>query len=343
MITYKQIGDYLYDHRTAIIKNGIAAVLIFLILIIEGCINFVDMEFHWENLRNWSLWVQIATKVLLLVLIRMACMFIFLDVARKTNKRLGVETLLNEKLLKTRGNDFPYYCENVKNREIKKEAFTKKIQKKLATLERRAKTKDRMLYFSLHEGDQYLKEKNKYCIKRKMFEEMLTDEYQEKNYFCLDVKHYARIDPAVFDLPISIRNENKYQLTSKTKSAIGLSIMSAAFILVMVQTIWNATNTAPKEELPVIALTIGILMDTLFIAWQTIQGITGAFNTINNQEVTPYCNRNRILKEYGIWRNPDKVDNMTKWIEQLENAARQETEKLMEKENTNEEDVEKGA
>ena len=321
MISSKTIGDKIYSNRASIIKNLVAGVLIFLVLVLEGCINFIDFTFKIYNLLNLDLWVQIFTKVLLLVLIRMACMFIFLDVARNTNLDLQKEIKLNEKLLKLKGSDFNIFCENVKNKEIKKEAFTKKIQKKLSKLEKRAKLSDRLLYFNTDAI--YIEEKkiNKYCIKRKQYEEMLTNEYQEKNYQLLNVRGYEHIDPAVFDIPVSTREVNKYQLTSRTKMAIGTTIFTAAIMLIFTQTVWNAAQLTAKVDLSGIAITIGILMDILFILWQGINGITTSFTTINDQEVLPYCNRNRILKEYLYWKEPNKKDNLTIWIEKLEQSS----------------------
>ena len=321
MISSKTIGDKIYSNRASIIKNLVAGVLIFLVLVLEGCINFIDFTFDIYNLLKLDLWVQIFTKVLLLVLIRMACMFIFLDVARNTNLDLQKEIKLNEKLLKLKGSDFNIFCENVKNKEIKKETFTKKIQKKLSKLEKRAKLSDRLLYFNTDAI--YIEEKkiNKYCIKRKQYEEMPTNEYQEKNYQLLNVRGYEHIDPAVFDIPVSTREVNKYQLTSRTKMAIGTTIFTAAIMLIFTQTVWNAAQLTAKEDLSGIAITIGILMDILFILWQCINGITTSFTTINDQEVLPYCNRNRILKEYLYWKEPNKKDNLTIWIEKLEQSS----------------------
>ena len=324
MISSNQVLDKIYENRSTIIKNVIAGILILLILIIEGCINFIEMEFHFENLLNPSLWVQTGTKVLLLVLIKMACMFIFLDVARRTNKQLVVKTKLNDRLMKLKGADFPFFCENIKNKEIKKEAFTKKIQKQLRKLEKSAKPSDRLLYFNQDQFSQDLKLNNRYCVRRKELEEKLTEEYQEKNYQFLDIKGYQQIDPAVFDMPIVTRNVNKYQLTAKTKMSVGITILTSAIMLIITQSIWNASSLAPKDELPVIAITIGLLMDFIFIVWQSVTGITAAFTTINNQEVLPYCNRNRILQEYIFWREPDKKDNLKKWIDNLEESIVQE-------------------
>lgn len=332
MIDNRQVFDKIYENRSTIIKNIIAGILILLILVIEGCINFIEMEFHWDNLLRESLWVQVGTKVLLLVLIKMACMFIFLDIARKINKQLVIKTKLNDKLMKLKGPDFPFFCENIKNKEIKKEAFTKKVQKQLRKLEKRAKQSDRLLYFNQDPINSNLKLDNKYCIKRKELEEKLTDEYQEKNYQFLDIKNYQQIDPAVFDMPIVTRNVNKYQLTAKTKMSVGITILTSAIMLIITQSIWNASNLAPKDELPVIAVTVGVLMDFIFIVWQSVTGIMSAFNTINNQEVLPYCNRNRILQEYIFWREPDKKDNLKKWIENLEDAVIEEVNRPKDKE-----------
>lgn len=334
MISNQQIANKLYENRSSIIKNVIASILIFLILVIEGCINFIDMEFHFENLLNPSLWVQTGTKVMLLVLIKMACMFIFLDVARNTNFDLLSKENKNKKLLKLKGADFPFYIENVKNKEIKKEAFTKLIQKKLIKLEKHAKPSDRLLYFNQDKISQDAKKNNEYCIKRQELEEKLSSEYQEKNYQILDVKDFEQIDPAVFDMPITTRNVNKYQMTAKTKTSVGLTIMSSAIMLIVSQAIWNASSLAPKEELPVITITIGFLIDFIFIVWQSITGIVSAFTTINNQEVLPYCNRNGVLEEYLYWKEPDKKDNLKIIIDEMEKASIDEAKQKLNKTET---------
>lgn len=318
----KNANDFIYKNKNTLIKNTISLTIIILVFAIYGCFSFVDLTFHFENLFNVSIWLEVATKVLLLVLIRSACLLTFMDIARKTNADLIHQKTLNEKLLLLRGNDFAYYCESVLNVKLKKDAFKEKIKHKITKLERRARAKDKALYYSNKEIDIPLKETNKFCIKMKQYDLMLTDEYLEKNYNHLDVKFYPRVDASVFDIPIVVKKINRYQLSSHSKSSIGINIFNAVLGLIGTQTIWIVSDLTFDENITALAIFINILMNFTFIIWQVLSGIITAFSTVNNQEVLPYANRNIIIKEYIIWREPTKADNLTRWIDQLDNSSK---------------------
>lgn len=310
-------------NKTTILKNTFSILLLILILVVEGCFNFLTFEFKIERLLSLGFWTNVATKVVLLVLVRMWVMSIFIDVARNKNLDLKFQRNVNERLLETKDDKFPKWVENVENRDIKIEFYKRKISKQLARLEHHASSKDRMLYFS--ENDE-VKKTNKYCQKRKELEYILTDEYIEKNFEWLDIKIYPQIDSAIFDCPVTNNNiAKKYQLSSKTKNAILGTLLSACFLTLVTQTIWNSIElNGNKADLLVIMASL--IMDFIFIGWQGLTGIGNAFSIVEQQEILPYVNRNRILEKYMYYKNPDKLKETREWINQVKRECRNDKE-----------------
>ena len=310
-------------NKTTILKNTFSILLLILILVVEGCFNFLTFEFKIERLLSLGFWTNVATKVVLLVLVRMWVMSIFIDVARNKNLELKFQRNVNERLLETKDDKFPRWIENVENREIKIEFYKRKINKQLARLEHHASSRDRMLYFSENEE---VKQTNKYCQKRKELEYILTDEYIEKNFEWLDIKIYPQIDSAIFDCPVTNNNiAKKYQLSSKTKNAILGTLLSACFLTLVTQTIWNSIElNGNKADLLVIMASL--IMDFIFIGSQGLTGISNAFSIVEQQEILPYVNRNRILEKYMYYKNPDKLKETREWINQVKRECRNDKE-----------------
>ena len=310
-------------NKTTILKNTFSILLLILILVVEGCFNFLTFEFKIERLLSLGFWTNVATKVVLLVLVRMWVMSIFIDVARNKNLELKFQRNVNERLLETKDDKFPKWVENVENRDIKIEFYKRKISKKLARLEHHALSRDRMLYFSENEE---VKKTNKYCQKRKELAYILTDEYIEKNFEWLDIKIYPQIDSAIFDCPVTNNNiAKKYQLSSKTKNAILGTLLSACFLTLVTQTIWNSIElNGNKADLLVIMASL--IMDFIFIGWQGLTGIGNAFSIVEQQEILPYVNRNRILEKYMYYKNPDKLKETREWINQVKRECRNDKE-----------------
>lgn len=306
-------------NKTTILKNTFSILLLVLILVIEGCFNFLTFEFKVEKLINLGFWTNVTTKVVLLILVRMWVMSMFIDIARNKNIDLKFQRKVNERLLEIKDDKFPRWVENVENREIKIEVFRKKINQKLARLEHKTSLKNRALYFSDNEE---LKAKNKYCQKRKSLEYLLSDEYIEKNYQWLNVTSCPKIDSAVFDCPVTTTNIAKiYQLNAKTKTAIFTTLLSACLITLIAQTIWNSVELNGNTT-NLLVITTGLIMDFIFIGWQGLTGISNAFTIVEQQEILPYVNRNRILEKYLYYKNPEKVKETREWLNQMKRECK---------------------
>lgn len=308
-------------NKTTILKNTFSILLLLLILIVEGCFNFLTFEFKIERLLNLGFWTNVGFKVVLLLLVKMWVMSIFMDVARKKNTDLIFNKKVNEHLLRSKDDKFAKWIENVENREIKIEFYKRKITKLIAKLEHNAKPQDRMLYFN---DDEELKKDNKYCIKRAELEYLISDEYIEKNYQWLDIKKYPQLDSAVFDCPIGNENiSKKYQLSAKTKSAIFSSLLVASLSFLLIQTVWNSIEMF-RNDMDWLIIVSGLLMDFIFIIWQGLTGISTAFSIVEQQEVLPYVNRNRILEKYIYYKNPDDEKAVRECINKIKEECKDE-------------------
>ncbi len=304
---------------STLLKNLLAYVIIFLVLIIEGCFNFVELKFDINAFYTLEFWGKTFFMVFLLVTIRIAAMLIFLDIARAKNMDLRKAKETNDKYMKLKGDDFPEYIETIKNPSIKIKAWKEQVYKKLAKLEKKTKQEDRVLYYK--KGNEYdlKKENNEYCKQRKFLEEQLSDEYIKENIETLIIrKKYPKIDPTVFSFPVAVENFNKqYQIIAKTKNAVFVSIAISAVLTMVSQSIVRALIFY-HTDVYMLGVIINIIADLIFIIIQFWSGIIGAFSKIQSEEVTPYVNRNEILKEYLFWKEPQRKDKIQNMIELID-------------------------
>ena len=253
----------------------------------------------------------------LLLLVRMLALNIFKPKARENNKELQVEKNKNEKLVKLKEADFPYWIENVKNVDIKKEAWKNKINKKLLKLERKASDDDRHLFYDNTIPEEE-KIKNKYYRLKMRFLSLLTNDFIDSNINTLQVK-FQRLDAAIFDLPVNLEHEdNKYQISSKTKSATVISLAVASVGLLVINILISGLAFGANDAI-LLATIISLSIDLVFLSYQFLMGIFDSYRIVNTQELLPYVNRNRILKEYFYYKKPDDTAKIDKIFSALEN------------------------
>lgn len=302
-------------NKDKFIKNIVIGILTLIILIVEGCFNFAKLEWNFVELFKIDFWVGITTKLLLLLLVRMLALMIFQDIARDKNEKLSTEKTLNNKLMKLKDADFPIWVENELNLKIKIEAWKLKINKKLNKLENKATENDRMIYFS-EKINEEAKLQNKYYRLKTRYLEQLTDEYINENIDILSIK-YNHVDAAVFDLPVDLTvSDNKYQLTAKTRSAIIFTLGTSSIGLLMTTIIRNAMQFE-KNDAALLAIMISLGLDLVFLFMQFFSGMMDAFKIVDTQEVLPYVNRNRILREYLYHKEPEQRNRIKEILDTL--------------------------
>lgn len=299
-------------NKDVIFKNLLSIVILLAIFFVEGCFNFLELKFTFEKIKSTDFWVDIGIRCMLMTLVKSLAMTLFLDKARLKNTDLVIQKNKNAKLMKLKKADFPYWVNDVKNPLIRKEAWIIKINKKLTRLEKFSSRKSKAQYYS--KGASIL---NKYSVKRTFYENQISEDYLEKNKNCLDVK-CQQIDPAGFNVPVNIKSEDtKYQIFSKTKTAIASSLVVASSWIFIMQIIREASELYASSENLLVTF-VGLLLDLVFLSWQFFTGALDAFKIIDQQEVLPYVNRNRILEEYLYYTTPDKKDILQKLLEEIE-------------------------
>lgn len=309
-----QTLTYIRTHKETILKNFIAIIILISLFFVEGCFNAVDLKFEFERALYIDFWIRIGTRLTLLFLIKTLALDIFIPYFRRTNQNLENVKTINKRYMKLKEKDFPIYIDDVKNVEIRTNAWKEKINKKLSRLEHRAKNSDRVIYYK---GSDTEKELNKYCQKRSEYEYLLSDEYIENNKYCLNVK-CPRIVAAVFDTPVEYADLGSlYQISSKIKLSVIASLTVSSFWLVAIQIVREAMELS-RNNASILVIILGIVFDLCFMFYQFFSGIMDSAKIIDKQEVCPYTNRNRILREYIYWKKPNEEDKVTKMLELLE-------------------------
>lgn len=314
---------YIRTHKETILKNFIAIVILISLFFVEGCFNAVDLKFEFERALKIDFWIRIGTRLTLLFLIKTLALDIFIPYFRKNNDELANVKKMNQRYMKLKEKDFPIFIDDIKNVEIRVNAWKEKINRKLSKLEHHAKNTDRVVFYK---GTPEEKEFNKYCQKRNEYEYLLSDEYIENNKYCLNVK-CPRIIAAVFDTPVEYADLGSlYQISSKIKLSVIASLTISSFWLVAVQIVREAMALS-RNNASILVIILGIVFDLCFMFYQFFSGIMDSAKIIDKQEVCPYTNRNRILKEYIYWKEPDKESKITQLLEFLEKENEKEDEK----------------
>lgn len=298
--------------REFIFKQFLNSVLLFIILMVFGCLDFAQLTFHFEYLFSISYWGTIGTK-----LIAALCAFnvginMMIDNEIKKNIELQEQILTYKKLIKFIDTDFEYFVTKVFNVNLKISIYKSTIAKKIFFLNRISRAKDRLLYSSELPERQEEKKHNWYCIRRAELEQLRSDEYIKKNIDSIKVK-FKEVDPAAFELEIN--GEQKVKGVKVTGNLnVGRAKESTTIVLTMllfsmITTSFGLTANKEQFENQMIAFWHYFLKaaeDVGVVIWQFIKGSLRTRKIVSAQLTRPYAARNQILKEYINWKEENK-------------------------------------
>lgn len=299
--------------KEIILKQGANAVLLFIILVIFGCLDFATLTFHIEYLLTPSFWGTVITKMIAGVCAFNIGINLMLDNEIKKNKVLEGLIKRYYELLEKKQTDFEYYVTKVFNREQKKKSYISHINRKIAILNRLSRGKDRLLYSSDLKENEEKKKKNLYCRKRAELEALKDPDFIEKNIDSIYVRYYE-VDPAVFELEIDGSASIKGVKTrgslvvgrSKASSSIifsmlGFSMFVTAFTLTADQEQFESQMEAFWHYCLKTAEDVGVIL------WQAFQGMIRVRKIVSQQLTEPYSGRIMVLEGYLNWRLTNKV------------------------------------
>ena len=290
-------------------------ILLFVVLLVFGCLDFATLTFHPEYLIQPDYWGTVGTKVIAGVCaFNIGINFLIDDEIKKDGILKKAIEDYNE-LLTYKQIDFEYFVIHVFNRKAKKESYVSYINRKIYYLNKFSRARDRLLYSSELPENQEKKAKNRYCRRRAELEELKSEEYIEKNLDSLYVRYYE-VDPAVFELEIDGSRKVK-GLKTQGSLVVGRIKASSNVILGMVAFSMFVTAfglEADKQEfvdnmVEFWHYCMKVCEDIGIVAWQFSQGMIRTRGIISSQLTIPYTNRNKILKEYIDWRLAEKKPN----------------------------------
>lgn len=303
-----------------LIKQFINTILLLIILLVFGCLDFAKLAFHFEYLINPSFWGTVIAKTIAGICAYNIGINLLWDVEIKKDAILSKAVLYYNHLVTFKEDkDFEYFVTNIFNKKEKKQAYKAQINRKIYLLNKISKGKDKLLYSSeIPENDEDYDVKvkelterklnNRYCIKRRELEELKSDEYIDKNIDSLSVR-YGGVDAATFNLEIDGSAKVKFTKTKgnvsvgKIKSStnvavgmIGLSMFITAIALELNQ------EQFANQMVRFWHYLLKCTTDAGIVLWQTYRGMMGCRKIISSELTQPYVGRNKVLVEYFDWK-----------------------------------------
>lgn len=295
--------------RETILRQLVNGTLLFIILLVFGCLDFATLTFHAEYLTTWGYWGTTISKTVAGICAFNIGINLLWDIELKRDYILAFAIRRYEILIHEINNNkhFEYFVTKVFNRREKKKAYISQINRKIYLLNRFSRARSRLLYTSELPEQQELKKKNFYCIKRKELEELKSDEFIDKNIDALKVR-YLEVDPAVFQLEI----DGSVTLRgTKTRGNVGVGRAKAtsSMILGMIAFSMFVTSFGVTADAQEFAnqmerfwhYFLKVCEDIFIILWQVTKGMLRVKKIISSELTQPYAGRNKVITEFVEW------------------------------------------
>ena len=326
---YNQVQDFVSSaistassKKETILKQFVNVLLLFIILLVFGCLDFATLTFHMEYITTASYWGTVGTKVVAGVCAYNIGINMLWDAELKKDKILNDLIEKYNKLIKYKQIDFEYYVVKIFNVEEKTKAYISQINKKIYWLNKFSRNKDRLLYSSDLPESQKLKEKNLYCKKRQELENLKNPDFIKKNLDNLKVKYYE-VDPAVFELEIDgaavIRGIRTKGNVNAGRVKASASMVMGMVIISMFLTAFGLEADKQEFESQMVKFwhyCMKAIEDTAVVLWQFTRGTFQCRKIISSQLTAPYSGRCQVLTKYIDWRLNNNIPN-TKVHEEL--------------------------
>ena len=300
-------------------KQIINTILLFIILLVFGCLDFAKLSFHFEYLLNLSYWGTVISKTIAGVCAFNIGINLMWETELKKDKILEASIKTYERLIKYKDDDFEYFVTRVFNPKEKTKAYVSQINRQIYLLNRFSRGKDRLLYSSDLPERQEEKKTNRYCIKRQELEDLKKPEFIEKNLESLKVRYYY-VDPAIFELEIDGSSVIKGVKTKgninagkvKASSNVILGMVGFSMFLTAIGLELNQEEFA-NQMVRFWHYLMKCATDTGIVLWQTYRGMLHSRKIISSELTQPYAGRNRVLKDYYRWRFDEKKIDYDKY------------------------------
>lgn len=306
------------EHKERILKQVTNGALLFVILAVFGCFDFVTWTFNFDMfdfVGHTDVAIAYWTKVLAKTIAGICAFNIGMNL--RWDKEMSRNVVLRdqigeyERLMRFKDqNSFELYVIKYFNPAEKKKAWIDSVNKKIHRLNRFASHKNQILYT---QGSEEEKKKSRYCRKRGELEKMKSDDWVDKNLDSLFVRYYF-VDPISFDLGVDGETPSrgakvtgnvavaKAKHTSTTLFGIvGATLFTTAIMI-------GADQKQFEDQMQAFwYYFLSCLEDTLVVVWQAFKGMVTDKKIINSEFVVPYTARVRVLNAYIDWCGENKI------------------------------------
>lgn len=292
-------------------SHAIDYVLVCLICLILGLFDAFVLK-RSKNIFDENYWYHAICRVSAFTLATILGIRVGYPKAKANNTTLALELKKNKRLLELRDNTFDAYIYNV-NVEIKKEAWKNKILRKIRRLEKRShpafemfyKTKSEIYFtnYRKRKRKRLLRKANKYVEKRTYLDLYLTEDYINENIDRLNVKYY-RIYVMDFEMLGESDESAYYKTRSAFKKSSSQTVLTSFLITAIVSLILGSIALEFSQELfenkvlGIISMVTNTLFDIAMTLWRYSIGFADGDRIVNQEDLQPCLNRNRLLTKY---------------------------------------------
>lgn len=289
-------------------KQIINTILLFIILLVFGCLDFAKLTFHFENLLSVSYWGTVFSKTIAGVCAFNIGINLMWEVEIRKNAILKKAIDLYQHMIEFKQDDFEYYVVRIFNPKEKTKAYISQINRQIYRLNRFSRKKDKLLYSSDLPERQHEKETNRYCIKRQELEDLKKEDYIKKNLDSLKVRYYY-VDATVFELEIDgsatihgVKTKGNVNVGKvKASSNVLLGMVGFSMFLTAIGLELNQEQFA-NQMVRFWHYLMKCVTDVGIVLWQTYRGMLNSRKIISQELTQPFVGRNKVLTEYFKWR-----------------------------------------
>lgn len=310
-------------------KQIINVFLLFIILLVFGCLDFATLEFHFEYISTISYWSTVGTKVIAGICAFNIGINIMWENELKKDMILAKAIRIYNLLITYKKDNFEYFVTHEFNPAEKRKAYISQINHKIFILNKFSRAKDRLLYSSDLPERQEEKKHNKYCIRRQELEDLKNEEFITKNIDALKVR-YHEVDATVFDLEINgavpIHGVKTKGNITAGKAKETSNVVMGIFCFSMFITAFTLTANKEQFESQMVAFwhyCLKCCEDVGIVLWQLTKGMLKTRKIISSELTQPYVGRNKVLLRYVKWCSDNqtmeketfsKIENEIKFI-----------------------------
>ena len=336
-------------NRKTALYTTLEILLILTMTIVGNMWDWVNMSFEPERITTGVFWQEVFVKATLY-----SCTLVLAIILKM--QKLELKDMRYDKLYADYRAELPFkndhrdqftdYVDNELNPRIKKEYLRTKLNTKLSRIQKHERDSWVQDYFRAKESGDYKTFEfsgwfhgyfsKRYFKKRIRIEEMLTDEFIEKNWQYMSVK-YPRISTTSFGYYLDIKRnrDDKYKVNNEAPKDIfnrGALKVAQTILISVIFTVFALKpqmNELLEQANGWIVLLIEYIIRVFMMTGSFAMGVYTAKRVFSDNYLLPLTNRIDILEDFEIWfdKNPVRELGVEAVKEQAKDEMKAEFEK----------------